>query len=162
MTRLSMTIAALALLVGCSTSTATIDTQVLADITGVVSCVSGIVTALNAAKPGTVSATIVNELAAAQSLVTGLSSTTLAPVGASTLQTIDTDISDVLSVVGPIASVAIPGAGNAIAAIQVILPSVEAWVNPLITSATGVSAVAPVSPAALAAARKTLLIAVVK
>ena len=138
------------------------DAQVLADATGLVSSLSGVVTAINAAKPGTVSSQVQGYITDAQNLVTNLTAQTPASQGASTLQQIDTDISNVLSAVTPIVSSVYPVAAPIIAAVQVVLPGVEAWVNPLITQATGVSAVAPVQTAALVAARKRLMIAVVK
>ena len=138
------------------------DTQILADASGIVSSLSGVVTAVNSIKPGALPANVATYVADAQQLVTSLTSATPAASGASTLQKIDTDISNILSAVGPIVGGIYPVAGPIIAAVQVVLPGIEAWVNPLITQATGVSATAPASPAALAAARKTLFIPVVK
>lgn len=169
MKRLALfTAAALLVLVGCATPTATTDTQVLADATGIVANLTSVVAEINALKPGAVPPNVTADLTAAQALVVTLSATTPAATGATTLQKIDADISGVLNAAAPVAATIDPGAGIIIAAIQALLPSVEAWVNPLITSATGVGTAAAVAPAApvsataLAAARKTLLIPVVK
>ena len=88
---------------------------------------------INAAKPGSVPPNVTAYLADAQTLVTGLSAATPAATGASTLQQIDADISNVLSAVQPVAATVYPAAGVAIEAAEVVLPGIEAWVNPIIT-----------------------------
>ena len=162
MIRFIPALAGFALLAGCSTPpTPVTDAQILADAMGVVSGLTAVVAEINAAKPGSVPPNVTAYLADAQTLVTGLSSATPAATGASKLQQIDADISNVLGAVQPVAATVYPAAGVAIEAAEVVLPGIEAWVNPIITQATGVSAPAPVSATALANARKVLLIPVV-
>lgn len=161
MTRIALLASAAILLFACSTASAT-DAQVLSDAAGLVTGVANVAAQINLAKPGTVSPTILAELTAAQNLVTTISATTPAQTGAGTLVTIDNDIADALNAIAPIAAAVYPAAGPIISAAQVILPIVEAYANPLITKATGVSATAPVSAADLASARKALGIVVVK
>ena len=132
----------------------------LANAAGMVAALNGYGLAVNPDKVPLFYASA--SLTDAQALLATLTASTPAPTGASTLARIDTDIGNVLAAISPIVSTIYPIAGPVIAAVQTLLPVVEAWVNPLITSATGVSAVAPVSPDAAAAARKALGIAIVK
>ena len=147
---------------GCPAGTTLTDAQVLADAQGIVNGLASVAAQVNAANPGTVPSAASAGLTDATALLATLTASTPAPAGASTLARIDTDISNVLAAISPIVSTVYPIAGPVIAAVQTLLPVVEAWVNPLITSATGVSAIAPVSPDAAAAARKVLGVVVVK
>jgi len=155
----------------CGANAATTDAQVLADASGITNGVLTAVTQVNSFKPGAVSASIVTGLQAAQGFVASLSTATPAPTGATTLQKVDTFINNgvtalasvlpALSILfAPLAGV-IPVVDGAIA----LLPSVEAWVNPLITSvgATPVVIPAPIKVAyTVAAARAKLGVPVVK
>lgn len=147
-----------AVLTACATGTsaATIDTQVLADATGIVNGASTVAAQVNSLKPGAISASVIAGITAAKGLIAGLTASTPAPTGATTLQTVDTDVSDALNALAavlPAAAVAFPVLAPAIPIIDgaiALLPSVEAWVNPLITSITTptAAAAAPIKPIA--------------
>lgn len=157
---------------GNGASAATIDTQVLADATGVVNGVSTVATQVNQLSPGKVSASVIAGLTAAKGLVSSLVASTPALAGATTLQTVDNYISAALTALAavlPAAAAAFPVLAPAIAVVDgaiALLPGIEAWVNPLITQTTAVAAAAPVPPIAQtltpAQARQKLGIATVK
>jgi hypothetical protein len=157
---------------GNGATAATIDTQVLADATGIVNGVSTVAAQVNQLSPGKISASVIAGLAAAKGLVSSLAASTPALAGATTLQTVDNYISaglTALAAVLPAAAVAFPILDGAIPIIDgaiALLPGIEAWVNPLITQVTAVSAAAPIHPIAkamsLTQARQALGVATVK
>lgn len=165
-----------AALAACATGTsaATLDAQILADASGAVNGVSAVATQVNALKPGAISSTVIAGLTAAKGLVASLSASTPAPTGATTLQTVDTDISNALTALAavlPAAAIAFPVLAPAIPAVDAVialLPTIESYVNPLITSITSptVAAAAPIKPIAqvmsVAQARAVLGVPVVK
>lgn len=164
-------IAGVAVLAACGANAATLDAQILADASGAVNGASAVATQVNSLKPGAVSAAVLAGLATAKTLIASLSASTPLAAGATTLQTIDTYINDALTALSavlpaaagafPVLAAAIPVVDAAIA----LLPTIEAYVNPLITSATA-AATAPLMPIAavmtVAQARATLGIPQVK
>jgi hypothetical protein len=161
-----------AALVACDgSSAATVDTQIVADASGIVNGLIATANQINAVAPGKIPASITADLLIAQGLVTGIAPTVTAPAAATTLQTVDNYISGALTTIAdvlPVAAAAFPVLAAAIPivdAVIALLPVVEAWVNPLIGQLTA-SAAAPVHPIAAtmapADARKVLGVALVK
>jgi hypothetical protein len=131
-----------------------LDTTILADANGALNAASAVVNQVNTLKSGSISADVVNGLSTAEALITNLSGSIPAAQGATTLETIDNYISDglnALAAVLPTASVAFPALAPAIPIVDAaiaLLPTIENYVNPLITSITTptVAAVAPMNP----------------
>ena len=162
----SLPIAALsvALLAGCSTGTGTmgapIPAQITTDLQGGLTALSTLESLILATNPKAIStadqATINAVLADAQSALSTVSATTPAASGASTLSTIDGYLN---AGVGILAKVAdnVPGLSNfapEINAVDALLPTVEAFVNPFLAAAPAtVSVTASLSPVDAAIAR---------
>ena len=156
-------IAALLLLTAClntppGTTTTLIPAQVTTDLQGGLTALSTIESLILATNPKAISAadqaTINTVLANAQSGLATLSATTSAASGASTLATIDGYLN---AGVGILANVAdnVPGLSNfapEINAVDALLPTVEAFVNPLLTAAPA-TVTASASPVVLVVAK---------
>jgi hypothetical protein len=147
--------AAMLLFASCSSTSTTTPAQVLGDAQGLLASVSATLTEIatvdpKAFQPGQVAAIQASLTAASQSLAT-LATTTAAATSATTLVQIDTAINGALSVISailPPASVVYPPLAAAIPVVDAaiaLLPTIEAFVNPLISNATA-SAAAPVHP----------------
>lgn len=125
-----------------TTSTADINAQALADAQGLVNTTKAIVAAIELNDPAAFSAIqqaqITASMNAANAALAQLSAGTLALPGATTLQTIDTDINAVLAAAGaalPAAAVAFPALAPTVPlydAAVALLPLIEAYVNTVI------------------------------
>lgn len=152
----------IAMLACSATSTANIDAQALADAQGLLSTTKLMVAAVIQNDPAAFSAAQQAQITAsenaASAAIASLSATTLAIPGATTLQTVDTDLNGVLQAVGaalPAASIAFPEIAPFVpeydAAIA-LLPVIENWVNTTIqntqvtTPVVASAAVAPLNP----------------
>jgi hypothetical protein len=147
-------------LVACSTTgtapviPTTVDPVILADAQSAVLEVKTIVTLVEQNDPTAitpaVAANIATSLAAAQALVSGLSSTTPAVAGATTLQQVLGDVNLILNAVQPVlavVAVADPALAPAVTAYDLalpLLPGLEAW----ITSVVGTVVANTTAPAA--------------
>lgn len=152
----------IAMLACSATSTANIDAQALADAQGLLNTTKLMVAAVIQNDPAAFSAAQQAQITAsenaASAAIASLSATTLAIPGATTLQTVDTDLNGVLQAVGaalPAASIAFPEIAPFVpeydAAIA-LLPVIENWVNTTIqntqvtTPVVASAAVAPLNP----------------
>ena len=157
MTRLISTACAAAMLLfaSCSSTSTTTPAQVLGDAQGLLASVSATVTEIAAVDPkafppGQVASIQASLTAAQQSLAT-LATTTAAATSASTLAQIDTAINGALSVISavlPPASVAYPPLAGAIPIVDAaiaLLPTIEAFVNPLLTNLTAGAPLHPIT-----------------
>ncbi len=140
------------LLAACPAGSTTTDAQVLADASGAVSSLNAVVAQFAAIDPKGLDATtlteIQNGLKIAQGLIASLSTATPAASGASTLAQVDSYLNAGLTAIAsvlPVASAAFPALMVAVPivdAIIALLPGIENWVNPLLTSAAPKAAAA--------------------
>ena len=139
-------------LVACTAAQQTTDAQVLADASGAVASLNAVVQQFSAIDPKGLSPTtlagIQSGLKIAQGLIASLSTATPAATGASTLAQVDTYLNTGLTAIAsvlPVASAAFPALMVAVPivdAIIALLPGIENWVNPLLTSAAPKAAAA--------------------
>jgi len=137
--------------VGCSTATLTpaqIVSYAQTAASGLAGVLKGIVAADPSLIPTATAATIVGYLNDAQTVAGGLAANLSAPAGATLVQTIDRDINAVLSALAaPPINGLIPAPFNeAVAAVAIVAPTLEAFVNQYLP-------VAPVAAASLTRAK---------
>lgn len=134
-------------LAACGTSTGTLlDPQVLADAQGIVAAadalVKGVMTSAPTALTADTAKAISDAEVAALAVISNLTASTTAAVGATTLQKVDGYINTILSAVGPAitaASATVPALASITPiydAAVALLPLVEAWVNSIVTVVT--------------------------
>ena len=137
----------------------TINPQILADAQAAVAETNMVVSVIKQYSPNAITPemqTNINTATdSAKALLTSLSTATLAPNGASTLQQIETDLNVVLNAVGPVLRVvaaADPRIATAVTAYDLIvplLPAIEAWTNTIIVK-MGSTTAAPRKPILMA------------
>lgn len=134
---------AVALLARCSDPASITPAQVVSDLQTVTAALSAALTAAVAADPTAIPAatvrTVQGDLSQASTVASSLSASLAATTGASTAQTIVADINDGISILAdpPINGLIPAPFSTAIAAFDLILPSIESFVGSVIPSTTG-------------------------